>query len=170
MQQILSAFPAILKYGTTGLCALLFFFAFLLLRQYTQKERKPDQETLKTIRTYIYIAFALAVVSLVSTTIDAFKSTSQKYRVVGTIQKEDGEIANDVNIYCRFPLHYPSREGELIGLKVWRDPDGNLPELAFAHRDYLPEPIDLNDSKKVRLSDGKAVILSPVILKEDPKK
>jgi preprotein translocase subunit YajC len=181
MESILSAFPAILKYGPTGLCALLFFFAFLLLRQQNQKE-KPNQTTLKTIRTHIYVSFASAMVSLVSTTIDAWvnhrktaepttaTSKAQRYRVVGTIIKENGKLANDVNIFCRYPLRYPSPEGQIIGLSVWRDPDGNLPELTFSHSEYIVTPIDLNDKARVLVSGGEVRILSPVFLKEDPKK
>lgn len=179
MDTILSAFPAILKYGPTGLCALLFFFAFLLLRQQNQRE-KPSQATLKTIRTYIYISLASAVVSLVSTTIDTWldhrkmietttsASKAQRYRVVGTIVKEDGKLANDVSIFCRYPLRYPSPEGQIIGLSVWPDPDGNFPELTFSHSDYLLTPIDLNDKDRVLLSGGEAKIMSPVIMKKEP--
>jgi hypothetical protein len=71
MEGVLGKFPEILKYGATGLSAILFFFAYLLLRQQSQRDR-PDKSMLQTIRTYMYISVGLAVISLASTAMDGF--------------------------------------------------------------------------------------------------
>jgi len=88
MEKILATFPEILKYGATGLSALLFFFAYLLLKQQSQKE-KPDKSVLHMIKTFMYVSIALVIISLVSTTIEAkFKGS---WRVSSTIELRDKE-------------------------------------------------------------------------------
>ena len=88
MEGLLNTFPEILKYGVTGLCALLFFFAYLLLRQQSQKER-PNESVLQTIKTFMYISIALVVISLISTSIEA--KYKGGWKVSSTIELQDKE-------------------------------------------------------------------------------
>jgi hypothetical protein len=88
MENLLKTFPEILKYGATGLSALLFFFAYLLLKQQSHKE-KPDKSVLQTIKSFMYISVALVIISLISTAIEAKLKGS--WRISSTIELQDKE-------------------------------------------------------------------------------
>ena len=88
MEKIIGAFPEILKYGATGLSALLFFFAYLLLRQQSQKDQ-PDISVLQTIKTFMYVSVALVVISLASTAIEAKRKGG--WYVKSTIELRDAK-------------------------------------------------------------------------------
>jgi hypothetical protein len=146
----LKYFPEILKYGATGLSALLFFLAFLLLRQQSNKER-PSRSILLMIRKFMYISVGLAAISLLSTIVERLVppgtpgSNATIYKVSGKLAKADGKPPIDVTIATRYPPDFPDGSGDIVGVRVWRDPQGRLPNLAFCHPGYAVEAIDLNE-------------------------
>lgn len=172
MERILDTFPEILKYGATGLSALLFFFAFLLLRQQS-KRKKPEISILQTIKIYMYVSVGLAIISLTSNAIDVYVKHNQAqlpsedkkvYKVVGTVKKTDLKSPRDIAIITRFPILSPSPTGEIIGLRVWKGPDGEFPILSFSHPEYQLQPKDLNKRDEVKIENGEIHIIEPIKL------
>ncbi len=96
-------------------------------------------------------AIALFVIGLLLIAIPLFTypKSEQRYTVRGTVRKDDAASPRDVLIITRYPPLYPSAEGEIISLEVWRGPDGKFPVVSFSHPDYSVEPLDLNDTGKV---------------------
>ena len=64
-------FPAILKFGITGLSAIVFLFAYFLLKTQNKKD-KPNANMLKTIKSFMWIALVFAILSAVSSFVDGY--------------------------------------------------------------------------------------------------
>ena len=113
-----------------------------------------------------YPAVALFVIGLILiiTPLIIIKNPVKVYTVRGTIQKHDGKTPRDISIMTRFPPFYPSSRGEITSLRVWKGPDGKFPTLSFVHPNYAVEPIDLNDSEKVKIINEIIKIKRPVNL------
>jgi hypothetical protein len=78
------------------------------------------------------------------------------YTVIGTVETSDKKPPYEITISPRFPPLFPSAEGTIVGLDVWKGPDGKFPILYFSHQSYAPVAIDLNDTDKVSIvKDGK---------------
>jgi len=95
MKDYLDAFPEILRYGVTGLSALVFYFTFLLLKQQNEKST-PDNSMLQTIKYFMGIAVILAVISLVDAGLRSGKGGSKQHSI--DFQKKvslKGTIKND---------------------------------------------------------------------------
>ena len=71
------------------------------------------------------------------------------YRVRGTVETPGKGNPNEVLVSPQYPPLHPSAEGYLVGLDVWKGPDGRFPKVNFSHPDYWDDPIDLNDPEKV---------------------
>jgi len=145
-QDWLQFFPGILKYGATGLSALLFFFAYLLLREQSKK-KDSDPKVLKEIRIYMFISVFLAIISLVSSIFCSPKefSPTEEFSIAGTVKNEDGGIPVGVTIITGYPPLTATPQGKIVGLKVWRDPRGELPILTFNASGYFVQPIPLSE-------------------------
>lgn len=168
-QDWLQFFPSILKYGATGLSALLFFFAYLLLREQCKKETS-DPKALMEIRIYMFISVFLAVISLVSS---IFCSPQQEeladaaeFNVTGTVKKEDGGSSTGITVITGYPPLTASPEGKIIGLKVWRDPKGELPILTFNASGYYAQPIPLREHEE-SMQDNVIDIGEVTLMKEE---
>ena len=100
-------------------------------------------------------AIALFVIGLLLIVIPLFASPKSEkvYTVRGMVKKADLATSKDIQIVPRYPPLYPSPDGEIVALYVWRDPDGKLPNLFFNHPDYEAIPIDLNDPEKAEIKD-----------------
>ena len=165
----LAKFPEILKYGATGLSALLFFFAFLLLRQQNKRDR-PSRAMLLMIRKFMYISVGLAVISLVSSTAERLIPAGSVgrdgtvYKVSGKLVKADGKPPYDITIMTQYPPDYPDGTGDIVGLRVWRDPQGRLPILAFCHPDYAVEAVDLNEPAVAAIQGDKVKLKETIKL------
>ena len=144
-EALLQSFPDILKYGATGLSALLFFFAYLLLREQCKK-KDSDPKVLREIRIYMFISVILAGISLISSIFCSPNDFSpiEEFSIIGTVKKEDGEKPVDITIIRGHPVLTASPDGEIIGLDVWRNPQGKLPILMFSSSGYFGLPVDLN--------------------------
>lgn len=141
----LKFFPNILEYGATGLSALLFFFAFLLLRVQCKK-KDSDPMVLREIRIYMFISVLLSIISLGSS---VYRSSQEfgpveAFNVNGTIKMEDGSRPIGVTIITGYPPRTPSSDGEIIEYKIWRNPDGTLPTLTFKAAGYYNQPVVLS--------------------------
>lgn len=115
-------------------------------------------------------ALALFIIGIILILVPVLKyqAVAISYTVSGTIIKEDGEPARDVQIISRYPPLYPSPSGAIVNLQVWKSPDGRFPVVSFVHPDYSVTPVDLNDSKVVEFNDGKIHIKSEVTLNSLP--
>jgi hypothetical protein len=146
-QDWLKFFPDILKYGATGLSALLFFFAYLLLRKQSSRE-KSDVKVLREIRIYMFISVFLAMISLASSffcTQDTSAKTRDAYTVKGKIVMSDGARPTGITIMTGYPPIIPRHDGEILGYRIWRNPGGELPVITFAAEGYFVEPVDLRE-------------------------
>ncbi len=144
----LKFFPDILKYGATGLSALLFFFAFLLLREQSQK-KNSDARVLREIRIYMLISVLLAVVSLASSMFcpkaEQRSDLTTVYKVDGKVTKEDGKSTADIIIVRDYPVRrVVPPDGDILGYEVRRNLDGDLPTLTFQAPGYYSQPVDLS--------------------------
>jgi len=164
-QNWLQFFPDILKYGATGLSALLFFFAYLLLREQCKKETS-DKKVLKEIRVYMFISVFLAIISLGSSLFCTSKNLSQPeaYSINGTVKKKDGTRPVGVTIITEYPLRTATADGEIVAYKIWRNHEGELPTLTFKASGYYNQPVSLrkfeNDIQDHFIDIGE-VILTP---------
>lgn len=168
MPDWLSFFPEILKYGATGLSALLFFFAYLLLREQSQKT-KSDPKVLKEIRIYMFISVSLAIISLVSSIFCSptpeSSSSPGNYDVAGTVLDETGAVPDGVTINTDYPpATIDEYDGAIVGLEVWRNPSGRLPILTFNADGYLTKYVLLNDHEE-QIQNG-TIELGEIILKK----
>ena len=163
-QDLLQLFPNILKYGATGLSALLFFFAYLLLREQC-KRKDSDPKVLKEIRIYMFISVFLAVISLASSIFCSPKEFSQaeEFSIAGTVKTEDGGRPGRVTINTGYPVLATTADGKIVGLKVWRNPYGELPILSFNTSGYVLEPIPLSEHEENM--QNKVIDIGEVILK-----
>jgi len=95
MGDILGQFPEILKYGATGLSAIICFLSYLLLKQQSEKAR-PNKSILQMIKIFMGIAVVLTILSLVDAGVrtkiqsEAHSSRRQQPRM-----SLKGKIAND---------------------------------------------------------------------------
>ncbi len=64
-------FPAILKFGITGLSAIVFLLAYFLLKTQNKKD-KPNSNMLKTIKSFMWIALVFAILSATSSFVDGY--------------------------------------------------------------------------------------------------
>jgi len=138
-------FPDILKYGATGLSALLFFFAFLLLHQECKK-KDSDPKVLREIRIYMFISVFLAIISSGSSVFSSSKKfgLAEEFSINGIIKMDDGARPVGVTIITGYPPMTPSADGEIIAYKIWRNPDGELPTLTFQASGYYNQPVELS--------------------------
>lgn len=107
MNAILGQFPEILKYGATGLSAIVCLFAYLLLKQQSAKAR-PNKSILQMIKIFMGLAVILAILSLVDAGLRT-KMQSEgrlqwkdqpKMRISGTIKNDKTEMPmNNAEIY-----------------------------------------------------------------------
>lgn len=67
----LELFPSILKYGVTGLSAIVLLLAFYLL-QVQNKRKNPSSSMLKTIKSYMRIALIFGIISAISSFVEAY--------------------------------------------------------------------------------------------------
>ena len=87
------------------------------------------------------------------------------YNVRGSFIKEDDKSPRDILISVSYPPLYPSSEGNICGLKVFRKgPSEEFPVLAFSHPDYATEPIDLNDTNSVKINNEELSIRNTIKL------
>jgi hypothetical protein len=63
----MDALPAILKFGLTGLAAIIVFLAYQLLLSQSKKER-PNKLILETLKAFMVLGVILAVISAISST------------------------------------------------------------------------------------------------------
>lgn len=101
------------------------------------------------------LSFVLTALPLV---ISYFKPIA--YNVSGDITVQDASAVEDVSIFPCFPPGKPDGNGKFGNIRVWRDPDGNLPWLAIELPGYPIRSVDLNDQI---ISDGE-IILAPLII------
>jgi hypothetical protein len=87
------------------------------------------------------------------------------YSIKGQVKKEDQKPPSDVQISSQYPPLYPTGAGTIVGLRVWKDPDGKFPVLAFQHDGYAVEAVDLNDKAQVEENDGELKIKETIVLK-----
>jgi len=161
-QDWLQFFPDILKYGATGLSALLFFFAYLLLREQCKK-KDSDPKALKEIRIYMFISVFLAFISLMSS---IFCSPNQEeFEITGTVKKEDGNSSRDISVTTGYPPWTSPSDGKIIELSVWQNSQGKLPTLTFNASGYYSQPISL--SKYERTIKDNVIDIGEVILKRE---
>ena len=170
---MLGQFPAILQYGSTGLSALLFFFAFILLLGQSKKT-SADKAVLGEIRRYMYFAVAMTTISLLATVISPAKeglerNTAKTYVVSGSVTKSDQLSPRDVIISHGWPIYNPTDKGDIVSLEVWTDPHEKFPELTFSAPGYMTDVINLNNKNKVDISEEdftirikNRVILDPI--------
>jgi len=95
----------------------------------------------------------------------ALDKQRQKLSVSGVIAKEDHASPVDIEVLSNWPIFTPDQNGQLNGLTVERDADGRLPVLAFAHRNYSVQTLDLNQDATVKDDE---VLIPPgiVVLKK----
>lgn len=166
-QEWLQFFPDVLQYGATGLSALLFFFAFLLLRQQCKK-KDSDPKVLREIRIYMFISVFLAIISLVSSTFSSSKefSSAKAFSINGIVKKGDGARPVDVTIVTEYPLRRARDDGKIIAYKVWRNHDGELPTLTFTASGYYNQPVELskfeNDIQDRSIDIGEVILTREV--------
>ncbi len=90
------------------------------------------------------------------------------YRVQGTVETAGKGNPHEVLISPQYPPLYPSAQGSIVGLYVWKGPDGKFPKLNFSHPDYWEIPINLNDTDKVQIVpdsiDPRIIIKEPIKL------
>lgn len=138
MEGLLDKFPEILKYGATGLSAILFFLAFLLLRQESQKDR-PDKAMLQAIRTFMYISVGLALISLTSTAIDGFLGRPGPETSKDTKESASAQKALDRLVANRIELELVESAGKQV---AGTDPSG--PDAAELFYRRLRKAVFLN--------------------------
>jgi hypothetical protein len=132
------------------LSALLFFFAFLLLREQSQK-KNSDIKVLREIRIYMFISVLMDLGSLVSSMFCATEEENRDiatiYKVDGTVTKEDGKSPADIMIIRDFPVRRVAPNGKILGYEIRRNLDGDLPTLTFQAQTpgYYIEPVNLRD-------------------------
>jgi hypothetical protein len=111
------------------------------------------------------IALFLIGLLLIVIPLFAFPQSEKVYTVRGTVKKTDSATSKDIQIVTRYPPLYASPDGEIVGLDVWRGPDGKLPNLFFDHPDYEGMPIDLNDPEKTKIKDKEIKIIQTIELR-----
>ena len=115
------------------------------------------------------IALFLIGLFLIVIPLFEFPKSEEIYTVRGTIKKADSASPKDIQIVTRYPPLYVSPSGEIVGLEVWKGPDGKLPNLFFDHPDYEAMPIDLNDPEKVEIKGLDIKIKQTIELRRVPK-
>ena len=78
------------------------------------------------------------------------------------IAKEDHASPVDIEVLSNWPIFTPDQNGQLNGLTVERDADGRLPVLAFSHRNYSVQTLDLNQDATVK--DDEVVIPPGIVV------
>jgi hypothetical protein len=91
------------------------------------------------------------------------------YWIQGQVKKEDQKPPSDIMISPQFPPFYPTGDGTIVGLRVWKDPDGKFPVLAFSHDGYAVEAVNLNNKAEVEEEDGELKITKTIVLKPIPQ-
>jgi hypothetical protein len=76
-----------------------------------------------------------------------YKVRNQQYRVKGTVLKENDSDPGDVVITTQYPPLIPDGCGNIVGLLVRKDHEGNLPSLGFNCPGYRAEGLNLDDQK-----------------------
>lgn len=164
--------------GTSGICIFaIFWIGWLISRPGTSR----DAERHRTLRFFMVVCIVISLVSagtgLWSGHIDEQKIASlqkqieehemrkQQYRVKGTVLKEDGSDPGDVVITTHYPQLTPDGRGSIIGLRVGKDHEGNLPNLGFNCPGYRAEGLNLDDQKL----KNNVIEISTVILHKLPE-
>lgn len=101
--------------------------------------------------------------------VSSVEPMTTEYTVGGHVQKSDGQEPSDVTIWIGFPPFAPTGSGEIIGVNVWKGPNGKFPNVAFTHGDYGSEAIDLNDEGRVLRDGNTLTIRQPVVMRPVPK-
>ncbi|MHB8808715.1 MAG: hypothetical protein ACYC9M_01710 [Desulfobulbaceae bacterium] len=168
----LQFFPDVLKYGATGLSALLFFFAYLLLREQCKK-KDSDPKVLREIRIYMFISVFLAVISLVSSLFcSSDRSNSpEEITIDGTVKKEGNVKPSDITIFTGYPPikidPTSATECRIVGVKVVPDPQGTLPNLAINAPGYYIYPVELEKKFKDKITNNTIDIGEIVLRREE---
>jgi hypothetical protein len=88
----MSALPAILEYGLTGLAAIIVFLAYRLLQQESETEA-PRPAMLQTIKAFMALGVVLAVVSAASNYIELRSASGAQLAAVRDICELDPDAA-----------------------------------------------------------------------------
>ena len=166
METLIDAVPEFLKYGPPGLSALLFLFAYLLLRDQALRD-KPNPVMLKSIKFFQVCCISLVALALLYAYLQPEQHPAE-YKVVGFVKKQDESFQRDIRIDLHIPPYRPNSDGEIVGLSVHRDKAGELPIIYFTHPDYETEQLDLNNEEKVTIEDREVRINEPVTLIKTP--
>lgn len=164
--------------GTSGICIFaIFWIGWLISRPGTSQ----DVERHRTLRFFMVVCIVISLVSAgtglwsghvdkqkmasLKTQIEEYEINKQPYRVKGTVMKEDASDPGDVVITTHYPQLTPDGRGNIIGLFVRKDHEGNLPCLGFNCPGYSAEGLNLDDQK---LKDN-VIEISTVILRKLPE-
>lgn len=167
MDILVDKIPGILKYGLTGLSALLLLCAFVLLRDQNRKEA-PNAMMLTSIKFFLVCCIGMAGLSLLDSIIRQ-EPYPEEYKLVGFVKKEGHSFHRDIKIDLVNPPHTPNRNGEIVGVAVHRNKNGDFPIVYFKHPDYATEQLDLNRKDKVTMTEGEIRLNAPVILVKTPE-
>ena len=157
---ILETLVKLASLGTSGICIFAIFGSGWLL---WKSIRTKDKEGQKTLRFYILACILITLVSAAAGfwagQIDAKQYDSLKkerdslkewkeareqwYVVKGTVRKDDNQDPGDIVITTDYPPLSPDGSGNIIGLRVRKDYDGNLPRLGFCCPTYSAGGHDL---------------------------
>lgn len=143
--------------GTSGICIFAIFWIGWLLRKSTATQ---DVERQRSLRFFMVVCILISLISagagLWGGHIDAqefaslkewkgeYETRKQWYVVKGTVRKDDDLDPGDIKITTHFPPLSPGGSGNISGLRVRRDYEGNLPSLGFSCPDYVDEGLDLD--------------------------
>ena len=103
-----------------------------------------------------------------SAPIPVFNAIGTKPRLATNAIPIEFTPPRDIAIITRFPILSPSPTGEIIGLRVWKGPDGEFPILSFSHPEYQLQPKDLNKRDEVKIENGEIHIIEPIKLLSIP--
>jgi hypothetical protein len=155
---VLETLVKLASLGTSGICIFaIFWIGWLLSRPATSQ----DAERQRTLRFFMIVCVVISLVSAGTgfwgKRIDAqefvslkkwkqeYETRKQWYMVKGKVKKEGDSDSGDINITTRFPPLSPDGSGNIIGLRVRKDYDGNLPSLGFSCPGYKNEGLNLDD-------------------------
>jgi hypothetical protein len=178
---ILETLVKLASLGTSGICIFAIFGSGWLL---WKSIKTKDKEAQKTLRFYIGVCFLITLVSSATGfwagRIDARQYDSLKrecdslkewkqareqwYAVKGIVQKDDNKDPGDIVITTDYPPLSPDGNGKIIGLRIRRDYDGNLPRLGFCCPNYSAGGRDLIDQD----SNNKVIEIGTVTLHRLP--
>ncbi|HEV3455201.1 MAG TPA: hypothetical protein VHG32_01515 [Thermoanaerobaculia bacterium] len=158
----------------TGAATIFFSFVLLYLKRISltsgSGDFAVDLGVMKVSSTGTALGLFLIGLILILVPVMGFPPRPSTYRVNGRVQlsdPRDPRLLTQVQIFTQYPPLTLTGNGEIMGLQVWRDPDGNLPFLGFSlgssHPDFSTEGIDLN--QEATIAGGVVTLKTPVTLK-----